>query len=210
MITGEYVMKRIIFATGNEGKMREVRAIMKDAGDFEIVSMKEAGIKTDVEENGTSYSENALIKARAVREEAVRLGMTGFLVMSDDSGFEVDKLGKEPGIYSARYMGEDTSYDIKNAEILRRMEGVAWEDRTARFVCAIAMVGEDGAEEVVQATFEGFVAYEIKGEFGFGYDPIFFVPEYGCNDAELRPEIKNSISHRAKALQMAREVLARK
>ncbi len=203
-------MKRIIFATGNEGKMREVREIMKDAGDFPIVSMKEAGIKTDVEENGTSYIENALIKARAVKDEALRLGMKDFLVMSDDSGFEVDKLNREPGIYSARYMGEDTSYDIKNAEILRRMEGVAWEDRTARFVCAIAMVDEDGSEEAVEATFEGFCAYEIKGEYGFGYDPIFFVPEFGCNDAELLSEVKNSISHRAKALKLAREVLRKK
>ncbi|MCR5431316.1 MAG: RdgB/HAM1 family non-canonical purine NTP pyrophosphatase [Lachnospiraceae bacterium] len=203
-------MKRIIFATGNEGKMREVREILKDLKDYEIISMKEAGIKTDVEENGTSYSENALIKARAVKEEALRLGMKNFIIMSDDSGFEVDKLNKEPGIYSARYMGEDTSYDIKNAEILRRMEGVAWEDRTARFVCAIAMIGEDGGEEVARATFEGFCAYEIKGEYGFGYDPIFFVPEYGCNDAELLPEIKNSISHRAKALKLAREILASK
>ena len=201
-------MKRIIFATGNEGKMREVREILSDLEGFELVSMKEAGIRTDIVEDGTTYKENALIKARAVKEEALRLGMKDFLVMSDDSGFEVDKLGKEPGIYSARYMGEDTSYDIKNAEILRRMEGVAWEDRTARFVCAIAMVGEDGREEAVQATFEGFCAYEIKGEYGFGYDPIFFVPEFGCNDAELLPEVKNRISHRYKALVLAREVLA--
>ncbi|MBO4762479.1 MAG: RdgB/HAM1 family non-canonical purine NTP pyrophosphatase [Lachnospiraceae bacterium] len=201
-------MKRIIFATGNEGKMREVREILSDLKGFELVSMKEAGIRTDIVEDGTSYTENALIKARAVKDEALRLGMKDFLVMSDDSGFEVDHLGKEPGIYSARYMGEDTSYDIKNAEILRRMEGVAWEDRTARFVCAIAMVGEDGREEAVQATFEGFCAYEIKGEYGFGYDPIFFVPEFGCNDAELLPEVKNRISHRAKALVLAREVLA--
>ena len=129
-------MKRIIFFFLIEGKMREVREIMKDAGDFSIVSMKEAGIKTDVEENGKSYIENALIKARAVKDEALRLGMKDFLVMSDDSGFEVDKLNKEPGIYSARYMGEDTSYDIKNAEILRRMEGVAWEDRTAPYPAA--------------------------------------------------------------------------
>ena len=201
-------MKRIIFATGNEGKMREVREILSDLKGFELVSMKEAGIRTDIVEDGTSYTENALIKARAVKDEALRLGMKDFLVMSDDSGFEVDHLGKEPGIYSARYMGEDTSYDIKNAEILRRMEGVAWEDHTARFVCAIAMVGEDGREEAVQATFEGFCAYEIKGEYGFGYDPIFFVPEFGCNDAELLPEVKNRISHRAKALVLAREVLA--
>ena len=201
-------MKRIIFATGNEGKMREVREILSDLEGFELVSMKEAGIRTDIVEDGTSYTENALIKARAVKDEALRLGMKDFLVMSDDSGFEVDHLGKEPGIYSARYMGEDTSYDIKNAEILRRMEGVAWEDRTARFVCAIAMVGEDGREEAVQATFEGFCAYEIKGEYGFGYDPIFFVPEFGCNDAELLPEVKNRISHRAKALVLALEVLA--
>ena len=200
-------MKRIIFATGNEGKMREVREILSDLKGFELVSMKEAGIRTDIVEDGTSYTENALIKARAVKDEALRLGMKDFLVMSDDSGFEVDHLGKEPGIYSARYMGEDTSYDIKNAEILHRMEGVAWEDRTARFVCAIAMVGEDGREEAVQATFEGFCAYEIKGEYGFGYDPIFFVPEFGCNDAELLPEVKNRISHRGKALRAMAEYL---
>jgi len=186
--------------------MREVRKIIT-LPDVKILSMKEAGISVDIVEDGTSYKENALIKTRAVRDEAAAAGMSDFIVMSDDSGFEVDKLGKAPGIYSSRFMGEDTSYDIKNAAILEKLEGVAWEERTARFVCAIAMADGQGREDVCEATFEGFVSYEIKGEYGFGYDPIFFVPEYGCNDAELLPEIKNKISHRAKALALACERL---
>lgn len=192
-------MSRIIFATDNTDKMAEIREILKDLG-MEILSMKEAGVNPEIVENGKTFEENSLIKARAVHAL-----LPDDVVMADDSGLEIDYLNKEPGIYSARYMGEDTSYDIKNNEILRRMDGVPDEKRTARFVCAIAAVFPDGGEEVTLGVIEGRVAYEIKGEHGFGYDPIFYLPEYGCTTAELPPEKKNEISHRGRGLQQMRK-----
>lgn len=194
-------VKRIIFATGNAGKMREIREILADFGG-EILSMKEAGISTDVEENGASYEENALIKARAVAEKA-----GDAVVLADDSGLEIDALGGEPGIYSARYLGEDTSYRVKNANLIERLAGVPEEKRTARFVCAIATVLPDGRELVTKAAVEGRIGYEEKGEGGFGYDPIFYVPEFGRTTAELSEEEKNQISHRGKALRLMKEEL---
>ena len=196
-------MQKIIFATGNAGKMKEIRMILADLG-AEILSMKEAGISLDIVEDGSSYEANALIKARAVAacEEA-----QGAVVMADDSGLEVDQLNGEPGIYSARYLGEDTPYSIKNAEILRRLEGVPEAERTGRFVCAIAAVLPDGRELTVRGTIEGRIDYEIRGEHGFGYDPIFFYPPYGKTTAELSEEEKNQVSHRGKALRMMREKL---
>ena len=193
-------MKKIVFATGNAGKMKEIREILADLP-VEIYSMKEAGISVEIDENGKTFEENAKIKAQTVA------GCTdgGTIVLADDSGLEVDALNGEPGVYSARYMGEDTSYDIKNNEILRRMDGVPDEKRTARFVCAIAAVFPDGGEEVTLGVIEGRVAYEIKGEHGFGYDPIFYLPEYGCTTAELPPEKKNEISHRGRGLQQMRK-----
>ena len=163
-------MERVIFATGNEGKMREIRSILADTYP-EVLSMKEAGIRAEAAEDGKTYEENALIKARAV----AAAGADG-IVMADDSGLEVDFLNREPGIYSARYMGEDTSYRIKNANLIGRLEGVPEEKRTARFVCAIAAVLPDGRELAVRAAIEGRIGYEEKGEGGFGYDPIFYVP----------------------------------
>ena len=195
-------MKRIVFATGNAGKMREIKRILGDLG-VEIVSMKEAGIATDAEENGKTYEENALIKARAVA------ALTGDCVLADGSGLEIDYLNKEPGIYSARYMGEDTSYRIKNANLIERLEGVPDEKRTARFVCAIAAVLPNGKELTVRATIEGRIGYEEKGEGGFGYDPIFYVPELQKTTAELTEDEKNSVSHRGKALRLMKEELKR-
>lgn len=174
--------------------------IMADTG-MEVVSMKEAGIRVDIEENGSTYEENALIKARAVA------ACTGDIVMADDSGLEVDALGREPGVHSARYLGENTPYSIKNAEIIRRLEGVPDSERSARFVCAIAAVLPDGRELTTRATIEGRIGYEEKGEHGFGYDPIFFVPEYNKTTAQLTEEEKNRISHRGKALQLMKEEL---
>lgn len=194
-------VKRIIFATGNAGKMREIREILADFGG-EILSMKEAGISTDAEENGASYEENALIKARAVAEKA-----RDAVVLADDSGLEIDALGGEPGIYSARYLGEDTSYRVKNANLIERLAGVPEKKRTARFVCAIAAVLPDGRELVTKAAVEGRIGYEEKGEGGFGYDPIFYVPEFGRTTAELSEEEKNQISHRGKALRLMKEEL---
>lgn len=200
-------MQTIIFATGNKGKLREIKEIMEGLP-YNIVSMKEAGLETDVDETGTSFEENSVLKARAVAEKATKTEeYRDALVMADDSGFEVDYLGKEPGIYSARYMGTDTPYSIKNQNILDRMKGVPDEQRAARFVAAIACVFPDGRCEVVRDTFEGKVAYESKGIYGFGYDPIMYVPEKGCNSGELLPEEKNKISHRGKALMKMRKLL---
>lgn len=191
---------RIVFATGNKDKMKEIRAILADL-EMEILSMKEAGLSSDVDEDGSSFEENAEIKARAIA------GLCQDIVLADDSGLEIDALGGEPGIYSARYLGEDTSYRVKNKNLIDRLEGVPEEKRTARFVCAIAAVFPDGSSEVVRGTIEGRIGYEERGGNGFGYDPIFIVPEYGCTTAELSEEQKNSISHRGKALTMMKTIL---
>lgn len=193
---------KVIFATGNENKLREIRQITADM-DIEIVSMKDAGCYADVEETGTTFEENAYLKASAIAKKC------GLPTLADDSGLEIDYLGKEPGIYSSRYMGEDTPYSVKNAELLRRMEGVPDEERTARFVCAICLVRPDGSSETVCATMEGIVAHELAGSNGFGYDPIFFLPDRGCTSAQLPPEEKNLISHRGKALRLMRDILAK-
>ncbi|MBE5893479.1 MAG: XTP/dITP diphosphatase [Lachnospiraceae bacterium] len=191
---------RIVFATGNKGKIKEIQMIMADTG-LEVVSMKDAGIVVEPEENGTTYEENAMIKARAVAE------YTDDIVMADDSGLEIDYLNKEPGIYSARYMGEDTSYRIKNANLIERLEGVPDEQRTARFVCAIAAVLPDGTELTTRAAIEGRIDYEEKGSHGFGYDPIFYVPRFGKTTAELTEEEKNQVSHRGQALELMKKEL---
>ena len=193
-------MDKIIFATGNEGKMKEVRMILEDLG-LPVLSLKDAGITADVEENGTTFEENAQIKAKAIME------MTGALVLADDSGLEVDALDKEPGIYSARYMGHDTSYHIKNQNIIDRLDGKVGEERSARFVCAIAAAFPDGRVLITRGTMEGQIGYEEKGENGFGYDPIFYLPEYQCYSAELSLEEKNKLSHRGKALRLMKERL---
>lgn len=197
-------MDRVIFATGNQDKMREIREILADPG-MEILSMKEAGVELDIVEDGTSFEENALIKAAALAK-SVREDHT--VVLADDSGLEIDYLNKEPGIYSARYMGENTSYEIKNRNLIDRLEGVPKEQRTARFVCAIAAVFPDGTSCVTRGTIEGYIGWEPAGENGFGYDPIFYVDEYQCSTAQLSREKKNQLSHRGKALRAMKEKLA--
>ena len=189
-----------MFATGNAGQMREIRMIMDDLG-IPVLSMKEAGIQMDILENGKSFAQNAEIKARAVHS------MCHDIVIADDSGLEIDFLNGEPGIYSARYMGEDTSYHIKNASLIERLDGVPDEKRTARFVCAIAAVLPDGRVLHSRGTIEGIIGYEERGENGFGYDPIFYLPEYGCTTAQLDPVTKNELSHRGKALRAMKEQL---
>ena len=193
-------MTKIIFATGNQGKMREIKQIMADM-EVEVVSMKEAGICIDIEENGNTFEENALIKARAIANEAKTI------VLADDSGLEIDFLDKAPGVLSARYMGEDTPYEVKNAYILELLKDVQGKQRSARFVCSIAAVFPDGREFTTYATIEGEIAHKSAGENGFGYDPIFFVPEFDKTTAQLSAEEKNKISHRGKALTMMKEIL---
>lgn len=191
---------RIIFATGNAGKMREIRLILGDLG-CEILSMKEAGADPEIVENGKSFGENAEIKARAV------WACTGDIVLADDSGLAVDYIGGEPGIYSARYMGEDTSYEIKNRNIIERLKDAKGEERAARFICNIAAVLPDGKVIHTEASMEGMIAMEPAGSGGFGYDPILMIPEYGVTSAELTIEQKNKISHRGKALEAMKEKL---
>jgi len=191
---------KIVFATGNKGKVKEIQMILADLG-LKITTMKEEGIHMEVEENGRTYEENALIKVREVAK------YTDAIVMADDSGLEIDYLNKEPGIYSARYLGEDTSYRIKNKNLIDRLEGVPDEQRTARFVCAIAAILPDGRELTTRGIIEGRIDYEEKGENGFGYDPIFYVPEFGKTTAELTEEEKNKVSHRGRALEKMKEEL---
>lgn len=193
--------KKIIFATGNQNKMREIRQIL-DGLDVEILSMKEAGISCDIVEDGETFEDNAMIKAKEVAK------YTDAIVVADDSGLEIDYLNKEPGVYSARYMGHDTSYDIKNQAIIDRLAGVEDKDRTARFVCAMAAVFPDGRHFTTRGTMEGIIAHEIKGANGFGYDPIVYLPQYGKTSAELTPEEKNKISHRGEALEKLKAQLA--
>ena len=194
--------KKLIFATGNEGKMKEIREILGDL-DYEILSMKEAGVNVDIVEDGTTFEENAIIKAKTVMEA------TGSIVLADDSGLEVDYLDKAPGVYSARYLGEDTPYKVKNNHIIKLLDGVKGEDRSARFVCVIACAFPDGRTITSRGTIEGQIGYEEKGTNGFGYDPIFYVPEFGCTTSELTPEAKNKVSHRGKALTAMYEELKR-
>lgn len=197
---------KIVFATGNKNKMKEVRQILGGLG-LDILSMAEAGVYGDVEENGSSFAENSMIKARAVAQELKAKGEDDCIVLADDSGLEVDYLNGEPGIYSARYMGYDTPYPEKNAAIIERLNGVKDEDRSARFVCAISAVLPDGKELSTLGKMEGRIGYEIAGENGFGYDPIFFLPEYGKTSAEISEDEKNAISHRGKALRSMAELL---
>lgn len=191
---------KIIFATGNEGKMREIREILKDLG-MEILSMKQAGVSMDIAEDGKTFGENAEIKAMAVWKK------TGGIVLADDSGLVVDCLNGEPGIYSARYMGEDTSYEIKNQNIIERAAKAEGGERSARFLCNIAAVLPDGEVLHTEAAMEGLIAEKPAGKGGFGYDPILYIPEYGKTGGELTMEEKNKISHRGKALKAMKERL---
>jgi XTP/dITP diphosphohydrolase len=192
--------KKMIFATTNEGKMKEIRMILADLG-MEILSLKDLNINIDIEENGKTFEENAIIKAKAISE------LTGEMVLADDSGLEVDYMDKAPGVYSARYLGEDTPYSVKNQTIIDNLKDAKGEERSARFVCAIAAAFPDGRVLTTQATIEGYIGYEEKGTNGFGYDSLLYVPEYDMTTGQMEPEMKNKISHRGKALELMKEKL---
>lgn len=187
-------MTKVIVATGNEGKMKEIREILQ--GEHILFSSLKDESLQDVEiiEDGETFEENAIKKARTISD------ITGQMVLADDSGLEVDYLDKAPGVYSARYLGEETPYEVKNNHIIKLLDGVEGEDRSARFVCVIACAFPDGRTITSRGTIEGQIGYEEKGTNGFGYDPIFYVPEFGCTTSELTPEAKNKVSHRGKAL----------
>lgn len=190
---------KIIFATGNPNKLREIKEILGEEK-YDILTMKQAGIDIDIVEDGKTFEENSLIKSRAIAAYA-----KDAIVLADDSGLEIDALNKEPGIYSARYLGEDTSYEIKNANLIERLNGVEKQDRSARFVCAVSAVFPDGKEAVVRGTIEGYIGWEPMGENGFGYDPIFYLWDKDVSTAAISPEEKNAISHRGQALRMIKE-----
>ena len=199
---------KIIFATGNENKVKEIRKILDDPG-IDILTMKEAGCVCDPDENGTTFGENALIKCRALAA-LLPDRSADTVIMSDDSGLCIDALGGEPGIRSARFMGHETSYDIKNRELIRRLEGVEGGQRSARFECAAAAILSAGSELLCTGKMEGLIAMEPSGANGFGYDPILYLPQYGCTSAEISEEEKNAISHRGAALRGLRELLREK
>lgn len=182
---------RVVIATGNQGKVREIREIL--GSQFEVVSMKELGIEVDIEENGATFAENAAIKAHAVYE------LCGEITMADDSGLCVQALGGAPGVYSARYAGEGHDDAANNEKLLREMQGV--EDRRAYFACAVCCV-YPGGSFTVEGQCPGIIAETLQGEGGFGYDPLFYVPQYQKTFGQLSMEEKNTISHRGRALQL--------
>lgn len=191
-------MKKIIVATQNQGKVKEIKAVLSDLP-VEVYTMGEVGLDMDIEENGTTFEENAIIKAEALTS------YTDAIVIADDSGLEIDCLNKEPGVYSARYLGKDTPYTEKNQIILERLKDVKRQERTARFVCAIAMAMKGKETQTAVQTLEGYIGFEAEGTNGFGYDPIFFVPGLERSTATLTMEEKNEISHRAKSLRVMKE-----
>lgn len=191
---------KVIMATSNENKVREIRQML-EGSDLEIISLKEAGVHAEIEENGTTFAENARIKAETVRD------LTGQIAIADDSGLEIDYLNGQPGIYSSRFMGTDTPYPKKNQAILDLLKEVPEEKRSARFVCAMAIAWPDRECDIFEGVMEGRIAFRIAGEGGFGYDPIFYLPEYGCTSAQLTSDEKNAVSHRGKALRQAAAVL---
>lgn len=196
-------MKKFVVATKNKGKLKEFQEILRGFP-FEVVSMEQIGINDDIEENGQTFEENALIKARAVHK------ITGDMVMADDSGLEVDYLNGEPGIYSSRFAGEGASDQDRNQKLLSLLKNVPLEKRSARFVCVIAVVLSDNDYFTVKGTFEGFIGFEPKGQNGFGYDPLFYVPQFNMTSAQMEAHKKHEISHRGKALTKMVEELAKR
>lgn len=196
-------MEKIVFASTNPGKIREVREILSEL-EYEVLTMKEVGVDIEIEEKGESFAENAYLKAKAVWD------ICKGTVMADDSGLIVDYLGGAPGVYSSRYMGKDTPYEIKNKEIIRLLENVEGSERSARFRADICCILEDGTLLRSSADMEGIIAKVAAGKGGFGYDPILYLPKYGKTSAELSQEEKNRISHRGKALRLMKEELRRK
>lgn len=186
-------MTPFVVATQNKDKLQEIREILHEFP-FRIMSMSEAGVDEEIDENGQTYAENALIKAMAVHK------ITGGYVLADDSGLEIDALGGAPGILSARFVSKDAPYPVKIQALWNLLSDVPYEQRTAHFVCAIAVVYPDGSHFTVEESMDGILHNHMIGENGFGYDPVFFLPEKGITAAQLSPLDKNLISHRGKAL----------
>ncbi len=199
--TGKVSCVKLLVATNNPGKLAEYRPLLAELP-LEIISLREADINFEPAETGLTFKENAVLKARAYA------GRSGLLTLADDSGLEIDALYGEPGVHSARYEDTGRGEDVKRYQsVLRQLDGVPWENRTARFRCVVAVATPDGLVETAEGAVEGFIGLEPRGEYGFGYDPIFFIPEYNCTMAQLAPEVKNRISHRARAVEAALPIL---
>lgn len=190
---------RLILATSNKGKLKEVKEILPE---YDIVTMGEMGINEDIEENGTTFEENAYIKAKFIAD---RLNA---VTIADDSGLEVDYLDGAPGIYSARFAGEGATDKDRNEKLLSLLKDVPFEKRTARYVCAIAIVFPDGEKHIFKQTCEGYILDEEVGNGGFGYDPLFYFPEFKTTLANVPLDVKNTVSHRSKALEELKKFLA--
>lgn len=193
-------MTRLLIATNNPGKLREYENLLADLP-LTLTWPGQEGIELEVEETGESFRENAILKARAYARAS------GLLTLADDSGLEVDALGGEPGILSSRYAGPEADDEDRMRLLLRKLEGVPWEERTARFRCVIALATPQGEVWTTEGSCEGIIAFEPRGEHGFGYDPVFYLPQFGRTMAQLPPELKNRISHRARAAEKARAIL---
>lgn len=194
-------MKKMVLATSNANKLREIREILSDL-DIEILSLSDMGLEgIEIIEDGSTYEENSLKKAREI------MNRTGIDTIADDSGLEVDALGGAPGVYSARFAGEEATDALNNLLLLEKLKDVPEEARRARFVSAVSVAFANGHELVVRGTVEGRIGFVPQGHNGFGYDPLFYYPEESCTFAQLGPTIKNRISHRSRALKALHEAL---
>jgi len=197
---------KYLFATNNQGKMKEIKSIFKQAG-LEIISLADLGLEFEPPETGTTFEENAIQKAQKTAEFLLKNNIEPMIILSDDSGLCIDALGGLPGVDSANYMGHETPYEVRNSRIVDMLSDVPRTMRLARFVCVIACLWPNERIKTTHATIEGLITNEPNGENGFGYDPIFFVPDFGKTMAELTQEQKNGISHRGKALGKMLELL---
>jgi XTP/dITP diphosphohydrolase len=194
---------KLLVATNNTGKLEEYRRLLRDLP-LETTSLRDERIDFEPEETGSTFEENAILKAKAFARRS------GLMTLADDSGLEIDQLGGAPGVHSARYAGTGRGEDVRRYElVLHQLEEVPWTERTARFCCVVAIACPDGQVETAEGTIDGIIAYEPRGEHGFGYDPIFYIPELDSTMAELPPETKNRISHRARAAQAALPIIGR-
>ncbi len=192
---------KLLVATNNHGKLKEYRHLLRDLS-LEITGLREEGIDFEPEETGSTFEENAILKARAFAQRS------GLLTLADDSGLEIDALDGAPGVHSARYGGTHRDEDERRCRlVLGQLDGIPWAERTARFRCVVAVAAPGGRVETAQGRIEGIIAFEPQGRHGFGYDPIFFIPEFNCTMAQLPPETKNRISHRARATQAALPII---
>lgn len=199
-------MKKLIIASNNQGKINEIKKVLNDMP-INVFSLKDIGLDIDVEEDGITFEENAKKKSEEIYKELIKRGESNFIVMSDDSGLEVEYLNGEPGVYSARYVGEHGNDKKNNEKLLLNLKGVSYDNRNARFVCQLALINDKNIYKSVTGTVNGYILEEERGRDGFGYDPLFLYEPFNKTFAELTIEEKNDISHRGIALKKISAVI---